>query len=243
MTDIFHEIEEEVRRERYEKLWKEYGDYVIAAGAFLVIAAAGWQLWRYYEQRERLRASDEYAAAAQVLESGQSAAAAEAFGKLADSAPSGYAQVSRLQEAGALLASGRTDDALKLYKEIASGRDEILGGVARIRGAWAIADTGSRSDIEAMLGPLTDPSNAWNLMAREVLAYSDYRSGQIKRALAEYKSLSTDRKAPTALHERAAAMAVFLGAGGGVNYGTVPPPTPKPANATPQATPQSAPTK
>ena len=33
MTDIFHEVEEEVRRERFEKIWKKYGDYAIAAVA------------------------------------------------------------------------------------------------------------------------------------------------------------------------------------------------------------------
>ncbi len=117
MSDIFHEVEEEVRRERYEQLWKEYGDYIIAGAAFVIIAVAGWQLWRTYEQRAQARASVEYTAAMQLLQTGQSPAAAQAFGKLASDAPGGYAKVSRLQEAGALLAAGRTDDAIKLYNE------------------------------------------------------------------------------------------------------------------------------
>ena len=31
MSDIFREVEEDVRRERFEKLWKAYGNYAIAA--------------------------------------------------------------------------------------------------------------------------------------------------------------------------------------------------------------------
>ena len=45
MSDIFHEVEEEVRREHYEKLWKKYGNYVIAVASVLVLGVAyGWKL-------------------------------------------------------------------------------------------------------------------------------------------------------------------------------------------------------
>jgi len=248
VTDIFHEVEEEVRRERWEKIWKEYGDYIIAAAAFIVIAAAGWQLWRYYEHREQLRASSEYLAAQQLLQSGQAPAAAEAFGKLAASAPSGYALVSRLQEAGALQSAGRTPDAVKLYMEVANGDDPIVADVARIRAAWATADSASRADLEKLLAPLTDPSNAWNPMAREILAYSDFHNRKTKAAAAEYKKLSTDKNAPETLRQRCLAMATYLNAGGGEDFGTVPEaPAPKalpaPDAAKPAATNTQGPQK
>jgi hypothetical protein len=243
VSDIFHEVEEEVRRERYEQLWKEYGDYIVAGAAFVIIAVAGWQLWRTYEQRAQARASVEYSAAMQLLQTGQSPAAAQAFGKLASDAPGGYAKVSRLQEAGALLAAGRTDDAIKLYNEVASGSDEILGDVARIRLAWATVDSSTRAQLQTQLATLTDASNAWNPMAREILAYSDFRDGATAQALAEYKRLALDKNAPQALHERAAAMSNFLAAGGGRDYGTLPHPAPpKPAPTTEQ-TPQGSPPK
>jgi hypothetical protein len=242
VSDIFHEVEEEVRRERYEQLWKEYGDYVIAAAAFLIIAVAGWQLWRTYEQREQLRASAQYAAAMQLLQSGQSPAAAQAFGKLAGDAPGGYAKAARLEEAGALLAAGRTPDAIKLYTEVASGNDELLAGVARIRLAWATVDSTTRDQLQSQLATLLDPGSAWNPMAREILAYSDLRDGATAKALAEYKSLAADKNAPQALHERASAMANFLAAGGGRDYGTIPRPAPQ-ATPTPDTTPQGTPPK
>lgn len=228
MTDIFHEVEEEVRRERWEKLWKEYGDYIIAGAAFVVIAAAGWQLWRLYEHRQQLRSSAEYIAAQQILDAGQAPAAAEAFGKLAASAPSGYAEVSRLQEAGALQQAGRPSDAEKLYMEIANSGDDVLASLARIRAAWVIADTASRTELQNLLAPVLDNSNPWNPMAREILAYSDFHAGNTKNALAEYKKLAAEKNLPPSLQQRSAAMATYLGAGGGNDYGTVPPP-PAPA--------------
>ena len=102
MSDIFREIEEEVRRERYAQLWKKYSDYVIAAIALVILAAAGFQLWRYYEHKAQLKASQEYTAAQSLLEANRAEQAATAFAKLADSAPGGYAVVARLQNADAL---------------------------------------------------------------------------------------------------------------------------------------------
>jgi hypothetical protein len=240
VTDIFHEVEEDVRRERYEQLWKEYGDYVIAAAAFLVIAAAGWQVWRYYEQREQVRSSAEYLAAQQLMDAGQTPAAAEAFGKLAANAPSGYAQVARLQEAGALQATGRTSDAVKLYMEVASNSDGILANVARLRAAWATADTSSRADLEKLLAPATAATSPWNPMAREILAYWDFHHGKATQALDAYKKLAAEKNLPESLHQRSAAMATYLAAGAGQNFGTVPEP-PAPKAAAPAQTPAAPP--
>jgi hypothetical protein len=228
VSDIFREVEEEVRRERFEKLWKDYGDYIVAGACLLVIAAAGIQLWRTYDQRQRIKASDEYAAAEQMLEGGATAQAADAFGRLADTAPGGYKALARLQHADALMASGERGDALNLYKQIAAGDDELLGAVARIHAAWAIVDFAPRAQVQSTLGPLTVTTSAWRPMAGEVLAYWDYRTGALKPAQAEYEAIVRDSNAPQPLRERANVMAAFLKAGGDRNYGTVPAPPKQP---------------
>ena len=237
MSDIFREVEEDVRRERVEKLWKEYGDYIIAGVALLVIAIAGYQLWRHYEDQQRLKASDNYAIAEQIFESSSAEAAQQAFGKLAKEAPGGYAAVARLQQANALLVSGKRDDAVALYKQIANGDDSLLGAVARLRAAWATVDFAPKAEIQTLLAPLTDPTNGWRFMAREVLAYDDYRLGNFKQAMGEYEKLGADANAPTGVRQRAMAMAVYLKAGGDANVGTVPPPSaPTPQQQAPAVT-------
>ena len=101
MTDIFREVEEDVRRERYAQLWKQYGDYAIAAAAAVIVGVAAWQLWQRYQQNQRIEASNAYIMA--VLEASDPSKAAAAFATLAKTAPSGYATISRMQEANALL--------------------------------------------------------------------------------------------------------------------------------------------
>ncbi|MGB8366080.1 MAG: tetratricopeptide repeat protein [Rhizomicrobium sp.] len=238
MTDIFREVEEDLRQERFEKLWKKYGDYLIAGAALLVIAAAGFQLWRIYDQRQRAAASTSYVLAEQMLESGQANEAAAMFAKLAQNGPSGYAQLALLEEADALYAAGNTPEAVDLYKQVAAKGNALLAPVARIRAAWAIVETAPRSDVAALLAPLVDPLSPWHPMAREILAYADYRAGAIKQALGEFQGIAKDHDTPSAMRQRADAMAIFLAAGGDKDFGSVPPPAPNETGG-PQAAPSA----
>jgi hypothetical protein len=248
VTDIFREVEEDVRRERIEKLWKAYGNYIIAAVVLLFAGIGGWQLWDRYEQQERAKVAGAFMAAQRIT---NPQAAATAFVDIARTAPKGYASVARLSEAAAMFASGQQGSAIDLYKQIAKDDSGPIGTVARLRAAWALADSASRGDLQDLLKPLNQPGNAWRQNAQEVLAYADYRAMDMKSALARYSALAADPEAPDSTRRRAEAMAAFLKNGGAVSYGTVPaeamPTPPEAANKTgaPQgagATPAAPPT-
>jgi len=224
VSDIFREVEEDVRRERLEKLWKQYGDYVIAGVAVIVVGVGGYKLWQHYEAQQQMKASAAFIVAQQLSESGRTDQAAQDFAAIAKHAPSGYATVAKLAEADALLASGKKDEAVALYKSIAEKNSTDLGDVARIRAAWALADSASKSDLQALLAPLNDAKSSWRFMAREILAYCDFRNGDMKQSQSEFEGIANDPAAPSVLRQRARAMISLIGTGGGRNYGTVPPP-------------------
>ncbi len=113
MTDIFQEVEEDVRRERFEKIWKQYGDYIIAGAAAIIVGWAGYQLWTRYEDQQRFNASKTFIAAQEAADSGNTAAAQAMFGKLAQSGPGGYATIAKLAEANTLLVSDKRNDAIR----------------------------------------------------------------------------------------------------------------------------------
>ena len=255
MSDIFHEVEEEVRRERFEKLWKQYGDYIIAGVALIIIAIAGYELWTRYQENQRVKASENLILAQQLAESGNFVKSTEAFNTLAKDAPGGYGEIARLSRASVLLAQRKTDDALTIYKQLAAEDSGPLGGLATIRAAWIVAETSSPGEVQSLVAPLLKPvevttyswlvipstrtePNAWRFPAQEVLAYADYHAGLNQKAMAEFRALADDKTAPEGTRRRAEAMATFLKNGGLANFGTVPPP---PAPETPPAAPGAAP--
>jgi len=220
VSDIFREVEEDVRRERFEKIWKAYGNYIIALVVLVFLGIGGWQLWERQQMQERQKVSEAFMAAQRIS---NPQAAASAFADIARTAPKGYAATARLSQAAAMLASGQRGG-IDLYKQIARDDSGLAGSVARLRAAWALADSASRTELVELLRPLDQPGNAWRPNAREVLAYADYRSMDTKSALAKYSQLAVDPDSPEGLRARAKAMAAFLKNGGAVNYGTVPAP-------------------
>jgi hypothetical protein len=235
VSDIFQEVEEDVRKERLEKWWKKYGDYVIAGVSVVVIGVAGWKLWQHYEEQQRLKASSEYLSALQISAAGQNDLAAQAYAQIAKRAPSGYATVAELAQADELLASGKVNEAVALYMKLADKDNTGLGSVARVRAAWAQADTMSTAEMRTLLAPLNDGKSSWRFMAQEILAYRDYRDGKTGPAQKEFQSLASASDAPSTIRARANAMATLIRTSGGKNYGTVPLPA-QPAPGT-QGTP------
>jgi len=220
VSDIFREVEEDVRRERFEKLWKAYGAYVIALLVLIFIGLGAWQLWQRHEKAEAEKAATAFAAAQRITNPGQ---AATAFSDLTKGAPSGYAMLAKLSEANAMFAAGQRKDAIDLYKEIANDDSGPVGAVARLRAAWGLADNTTRAELAKLLAPLDEPGSAWRQMAEEVLAYADYRALDLKAAAGRYETLANDPQSPDALRARARAMAAFLKNGGAISYGSVPP--------------------
>jgi hypothetical protein len=221
VSDIFREVEEDVRRERLEKLWKQYGDYVIAAAAVLIIGVAGYKVWQHYEFVQTNKAAAAYLQAMQLAETGNNAEAVKAYAQIVKTAPSGYAVVAQLAEANELLMVGKVNDAVALYKKVAKENKGEIGEAARIRAAWILADGAPKKDLQDLLAPVNDGKSGWRFMAQEILAYVDFRDGRLQAAQSEYKSLAAMQDAPGAIHQRAAAMATLLRTGVG-DYGTVP---------------------
>lgn len=229
MSDIFQEVEEDVRRERFEQIWKQYGDYIIAGVALIIIAIAGYELWQRYEQNQRLKASETLIAAQQLANSGNINQASAQFEVVAKSAPDGYVKMARLSQAGVLEITGQRSEALMIFKSMANGDSELIGNIARLRAAWILSVDGPRADFDTIIAPLTDPTSPWRYSAREVIAYADYHQGLTAKAQAEFQSLADDKGASDTMRRRSAVMAGFLKNGGMTDYGTVPPLAPPPA--------------
>ena len=59
MSDIFQEVDDEVRREQLKKLWERYQSLVIAAAVLVVLGVAGWRVYDWWETKKAAEASDE----------------------------------------------------------------------------------------------------------------------------------------------------------------------------------------
>lgn len=212
MSDIFREIDEELRRDNILKLWQRYGKYVIAAAVVLIAATALAAGWREYRTRQRQAEGVRYEAALSLASQGKDQEAAGAFAAIAQNANAGRAVLARFEEAALKAKSGDQAGAMALYQSIANdgGTDQAYRDLATLLMARLELDKDPK-DAVARLQPLTDDKNPWHASALELTAIAALDQGDTAKARATYQRLADDLAAPQGARARAAEMVAALG--------------------------------
>ena len=211
MSDIFREIDEELRRDNLLKLWSRYGRYIIAIAVFALVVAGGIVAWRDHQLSERRAQSTRYAAALTLARDGKEADAVKVFAAIADEG-GGYAILASFEEAALLAKSGDREAAAAAYDRIAAASelDSNLRGLAVLLSVMQrMPDADPHTTIDR-LAPLTASDNPWRPSAIELTALARLKSGDKTGALDLFKSLADDPETPQSLRARAAEMTVAL---------------------------------
>lgn len=212
MSDIFREIDQELRRDSLAQLWKKYGNYVIGLAVLIVFATAAVVGWRTYQDKQREAQGGEYASALDLAHQGKDTDAAAAFASLAQKADAGRAVLARFEEAASKVNSGDVSGAITAYDQLASDKsvDGAFRDVATLLSARYTIDKGDPQTAIAKLQPLTAPTNTWRGLALELTAMAELKSGDKTKAQKDFDTLGKDTTAPQAVRQRAAAMAEAL---------------------------------
>lgn len=236
MTDIFHEVEEDLRREKLNRLWARYGATFLTIAVLAVAATAGYVFWRQYQENQAAEAAQVFADASALIERDDIGGAVAAFSSIAEQTGNGYPALAKFRVASLKALNGDIAGATAIYDALAtSSIDERLKAVAALRAALIVADTENPETLKQRVASLATDASPWRHQAREIQAFADYRAGRIAEAGAAYAALEADESAPTELRARAAQLSSFI-AGGAI----LPPPPAVPAPAAPAATPDGS---
>jgi len=215
VADIFHEVDEEVRREHLKKLWDRYSIYLIALAVLIVAGMAAWRGYEYWVAKKAAAAGAEFEAAIALNEEGKRAAAEAAFAKVASEAPAGYRVLARMRAAGAL-AQSKPADAVKAYDEISA--DASLGTIwqdlAAVRAGLLVVDTAPLADMRRRLDPVAEPTRSFRHTARELLALSAWRNHDVAAARKYIDMIAGDAESPIGVRARADVLSALITADG-----------------------------
>jgi hypothetical protein len=211
VSEIFDEVQEEVRREQLKKLWERYQTLIVAVAFMIVAGVGGWRGYVYWEGKKAQEAGAQFEAAAALAEQKKSAEAEAAFQKLAAEGPQGYRTLAKFR-AAAEIGSRDTAAAVKLYDDIAADRNvgPAEQDLAALRAASLLVDTASYADIKARLEPLAGPNRTYRHSARELLAVSAWRNKDLTAARQWIDMINTDAVSPQTLRSRMEALQGLL---------------------------------
>jgi hypothetical protein len=211
VSELFDEVDEEVRRDQLKKLWDRYSIHIVAGALLIVAAVGGWRGYQYLEAQKAAEAGSAFDAALDLSEQNKHAEAEAAFNKLAATAPSGYRMLARLR-AAAELATRDPQAGAKMYDEIAA--DRSVGAteqdLARIRAAGLLLETASYPGMLQRLESATKPDATFRHTARELLALSAWRANDTAAARQWLDMIANDGETPSGLRSRAEALQALL---------------------------------
>ena len=211
MSEIFDEVQEEVRREQLRRLWERYSTLILTVAFLIVGGVGGWRAYVYWEGKKAQEAGAQFEAAATLADQQKAAEAEAAFARIANDAPQGYRTLARLRAAGEL-ATRDAPAAVKLYDAIAADRSvgQTEQDLAALRAASLLVDTASYADIKARLEPLTGATRTFRHSARELLAVSAWRNKDMTAARQWIDVITTDPVSPQSLRSRMEALQALL---------------------------------
>lgn len=204
MVDFINEVEEELRKDEYNRYLKRYGPYIATALAVLIIGVA-FSEWRESQNEKLARAmSLDYMAASEMEEAGQSSEAVKAFDALAQKAPTGYAGLSLIRAANIKLESGDDIDAVKYLDQAAAQFDvRRHKELAQMKAAYILANEGAYSDVLVRMQPLTEKGAPYEFLARELMGLAAFKTGDESLAREQWGYLSSIPGVPTTIKDRA----------------------------------------
>lgn len=213
MSDqLFREVDEEVRQDRLQDLWKRYGIYAAVAAVLIVAGTIAFVLWRDAQQSARDADSSRFLNAV-IQESEAADAALLALRELADDGTTAYRFLAKLREARLLAQEDDTAQALAVFDSVAADADlgDTYRDLARLLAVANGLDVLSQDEVETRIGPLNVAGNPFQVTAREFLAVSAIKAGDTARAEELLRANQADGSAPVASRARATEILTAIG--------------------------------
>lgn len=214
MTDLFEEVEEQLRSDRYKQFARKALPWMLGIAAAALIATLGYWGYDSYRTKQVAAASEQYAAAVDAMASGDRAKAQQLWTDVSKTQAKAYKSLSLMHLGAFAVEANKPADAVKLFDEAAAAApDPVIGDAARLKSAFALLDTASLKDLEGRLKPLMEDGRPYRVQAREALAFAKLNAGDLAGARGDFVLISQSLDAQQGAQARAQAAIGLIDSG------------------------------
>ena len=213
-SDTFlREVDEELRKDRFNRIVARYGWLIVAAVVLLLGAVGGAIWWQHRQQEQAAKQGETLLEALDAMESGNAAVAATETGELAGSDVEGYRVAALFARATAEAEAGNEAAAIATLKAIADDAElaEPFRHAALVRQTALEFDRLQPQVVIRRLGPLARPGQAWFGTAGEMVGVAHLRMRRPDLAGPLFAQIGRDESVPPSIRTRAVQMAGSLG--------------------------------
>lgn len=203
MTDIFREVDEEVRRERLKRIWEKYQTLILGTVALIIFGVGGWRYYDYQETRRAAEVGTYFDNATLLADGGRHEEAEKAFAQVVRVGTSGYRDLARMRLA-AEIALRDAKAAIESYRQLADDTrvEQALRDLATLRAAALQIDAGEYQDARRFLEPLAVAGRDFRHAARELIALAAWKAGDVDAIKKWFVTMVADRDTPPPVRSR-----------------------------------------
>ena len=217
MSDLVEELKDDIKQEKYAKLWKDYGKYVILSAVLFVFSTAGFVWKEAYDVSTWEAKGDKVYAANEFYHKGDYKQAESIFSFFEEKENDVYYAIASLREASILQEEGKFSEANELYEIIASNKVipvemKELAHIIHIYNSYNLGKNSGddeklqKESIENLLElakELANNGSVFSYSAKELLAFVNIEQGNYGEAIKISQDLLSDLNTPYGIKNKA----------------------------------------
>ena len=201
--EFIREVDEELKEEKLQKLWKKIAPFVISLSLGIVLFTTSIVGWGKYSKNKNQKIGDDFSAAVELIKEKDFDTTLLALDRITEKAHDGYATMAKMKKASILIKEGNFDQGLSIYLNLENNAfDQTFRDMATIMYVFNAIDHKSTDELLNKIERLTKNSE-WIFSALELKAFLLLKSGQKKESLKVFQQIMRTNNAPTTLIGRA----------------------------------------
>jgi len=214
VTDLFEEVEEQLRSDRYKQFAQKALPWMLGIAAVVLVAFLGYWGYDAYRNKQIANASEQYSAAMDAFVAGDRPKAQQLWTEVSKSDAKAYKALALMHLGAFALEAKKPAEAVKLFDQAAEAApDPVVGDAARLKSAFALLDTAPLKELEGRLKPLMEEGHPYRVQAREALAFAKLNAGDLTGARGDFVLISQSLDAQQGAQARAQAAIGLIDSG------------------------------
>ena len=207
MSNLFNEIDDDLRQDRIKSIWASYKNLIFAAVMVISFVLVGSESYQYLAKTKTEKSGLLFSQIIESIADDNPEQTSNFIDELLESGSSDYKTYALLLQSDNLISQDKLADAKETYIDlIKKAENSLVRDIAKLKLSYLNVDSSSFDDIEEELSIILEDDNPLSLFAYEVLALSAYKHGLYESGTDYLNIIVTNEKTTTGMFERAQMM-------------------------------------
>ena len=195
MSDVFQEVDEDLREEKYKSIWRKFRYYVIGGLILFILGIAANAFWKDYNLKEINDRSEKFFTAIEMAQEDKVNAITllEKFANQEERNSEYNALIARFTEAAIRRSEKDFNGALVIYQSLEDNKiSNFYEDYAKLSSVEMLIALNNKKDAKLILDDLISNTSDLKYIAMEYMGYLEIDEGKFSKARTIFTNIADD---------------------------------------------------